>query len=88
MSVAVLLCSAFVGTGTTLPSLCVQVRRGSGIAMSGVSRKNVGAERDYDRKVDALWDEKRDLVMKFVESIEETGNLAQNHRGHWEEIED
>ena len=56
--------------------------------MSGMNRKNAGAEREYDRKVEALWDEKRELIMRIVGSIEEMGTLAAGHRDHLAEIEE
>ena len=85
MHVAVLLVQAFVGTGITFPSLCACELFAGGIAMAG---KNMGAEVEYDRKVDALWEEKRGLIMQIVGSIEGRGKLTAAHREHMTEIEE
>ena len=56
--------------------------------MPGMNQRNLGAEKEYDRKVDALWEEKRGLIMQIVGSIEGMGKLTAAHREHMTEIEE
>ena len=55
--------------------------------MSGINQKILGNEKEYDRKVDALWEEKRKLIMSIVGVIEGMGKLTAAHREHMKGIE-
>ena len=54
-----------------------------GRAMAGHAPKDTaGEEAVYDRKVDALWEEKRDLIGAIVGVIEGMGKLTEVHQGN------